>query len=130
MSNIKVCRVLFGKEITADITILDIGIIILLTGGEVTHIGALSAISQDGTMETIQFPEHKDAVVCEKWVKEVYEQVKCPVVVEAGIHYNAASKEQIIEIVRTTDHMLSEVLTWLRIGRPVCFKEALPFEEN
>lgn len=113
MRKITIHRVLFGKDITAKITILDYGVNILLTGGDLTHIGAVSMMSDTGEFYTIQFMKHKEAVLSEKWVKEIYKRINAPVIVEAGIHYDDIVKEQIDEIVITTDYMLEETINYL-----------------
>lgn len=102
-------RTLFGKEIKADATLLDDGIFVLLTGGERSHIGAVSMSDGKGTLQHIELPGHKEGELAKKWMKVISERVSGPVTVAVGIHYNNLKKDQIDEVLNTTDEMLSEI---------------------
>lgn len=127
-------KYLFGKEIYVEATILDNGATVFVTGGDSSHIGAISVaetgngsgdaeeqmqetcLTAEGKSrvlcQTIEFPGHKEAVISEKWAKELAGKWKCRVIVQAGIHYDNVTKEQIRQIVVMTDEMLKEVVKW------------------
>lgn len=82
------------QEIRNHILVTDNGIHVLLEGGDLGHIGAVS-ICYQGEVQTITIPGHKEAVISENWAKELEHAFKVPVVVEAGIHYDQISEEEI-----------------------------------
>lgn len=104
------CRTLFGYPISCRLEILDAGIHVLLTGGCRTHIGAFSSAVLDGSVETRVFPGHKDHFVSEPWAKSLAAKTGQPVLVVCGIHYDNASKDEICQIMKATDEMLSDLL--------------------
>lgn len=110
MRQFELRRTLFGADIIAQVTVLDNGVHVLLTGGDRTHVGAVSVAYPQGNITTQQFPSHKDGVVSERWAKALCEAGRRPAVVVAGIHYDDLSREQIAEVVALTDDMLRELL--------------------
>lgn len=131
MQQLEIKRSLFGKDICMQLTRLDDGITVLLTGGDKSHVGAISIAEPveqktepihfaagtgvtkkqpEVTCQTISFPGHKEAVISEKWATEIAEKNKCRTIVQVGIHYDNATKEQILEIVKVTEELLEEVI--------------------
>ena len=98
-----------GKPITAEITVTDCGVQVGLYGGDKPHIGAVGIAAPDGNITVTQFEGHKEGVLCQQWCEELFKVASRPVVVSAGIHYDNASKEEILQVVE-----ISNVL--LRIG--------------
>lgn len=109
----KVIRHLYGKQMTAEVTVLDAGIHLLLTGGDRTHVGSISAADGEGVLKTICFQGHKEEVLSDLWAKEISVHTKQPSVVAAGIHYDHAKPEQIQEIIEVTEQMLQEIIELL-----------------
>jgi tagatose-1,6-bisphosphate aldolase non-catalytic subunit AgaZ/GatZ len=105
-----ITRTLFHHKIRAEIKILDFGVNVLLTGGERSHIGAVCVIDESGNPNTISFPDHREDILAARWANKIYQAVIAPVAVEAGIHYDNATPEQIEAILRETDSMLVEAL--------------------
>ena len=97
---------LFGQIIRAEANLLDDGIHVLITGGERTHVGAVSAAEPGKETETMTFPGHKDHFVSGPWAKALAEVLNARAVVACGIHYDRASEAQIRQILRVTDGML------------------------
>lgn len=110
MRQLELSRALFGAEITARVLRLDQGIHVSVSGGALAHIGAVSVVSPKGECVTRQFPGHRDSAVSERWAKALSEAGYWPVIVTAGIHYDALSREGIAEVLAVTDEMLSELL--------------------
>lgn len=124
MQQLEIERSLFGKDIYMQLTRLDDGITVLLTGGDKSHVGAISIAEPmhfeagtevtkkqpEVTCQTISFPGHKEAVISEKWATEIAEKNKCRTIVQVGIHYDNATKEQILEIVKVAEELLVEVI--------------------
>lgn len=102
-------RELYGHEIEAVITKMPRDIHILLAGGELPHIGAIS-IFQNGQQEAhTELAGHKEGGISSKWAKELSARFLCRVTVVCGIHYDNAAREMIEEIVRRTDEMLLQI---------------------
>lgn len=82
------------------------GINILIAGGDKGHIGAVAIAKAGHIIESIVFPSHKEEVICRSWAEKISAVYPGPVVVEAGIHYDSITKEQIQEVLRRLDEEL------------------------
>lgn len=105
-------RNLYGRELTAAVTLLEGGINVLLFGGDREHIGAISiADEEDGIcVRDVTFPGHKETDIAHNWAESLCRQTGLPAVVEVGIHYDNITKEVIEEVLRVTEKMLKEIL--------------------
>jgi hypothetical protein len=99
-----------GKEIIAKIKQLEHGISVLLTGGDLPHVGAVSVADPQDGVHTIALCGHKDQYIGEAWARQLCEKTKLPVSVTAGIHYEQITKAEIEEIQALAQEMLEEVL--------------------
>lgn len=99
-----------GRGIRINLYDTGAGINILIEGGEKGHIGAVAVAESGALIESIVFPSHKEGVVCEQWAKRVSSVVCGPVVVEAGIHYDNITKDQIQEVLEALDKELDGLL--------------------
>lgn len=109
MKEYEIKRRLFQREITAKLLITEQGISVLLTGGDLPHIGAVSVTRPEGTTDTIEFPGHREGIVSERWSGQIAALSHVPAVVQVGIHYDHVNREQIAAILQITDEMLEEV---------------------
>lgn len=110
MRQFELKRALFGADITAQVTLLDDGIHVLLTGGERSHVGAV-ALAQNGELLACpSFPGHREQVIAERWARALSRETRSCATVACGIHYNNATAEQISEILRICDGLLDEML--------------------
>lgn len=113
VNNIKIIRKeLLDKEITVCMQCLDHGVQVSITGGDLSHIGAVSIVDEKGELSTTLFPGHKDHVISDTWAKKLFEACSVPVVVVAGIHYDHVGKKEISAILSATDEMLREILKY------------------
>ncbi len=119
MEQYKICRQLYGYNIEANVTVMDRDIHILLTGGCLPHVGAVSIFKKGKKENSIQLPGHKDGVVGGRWARQLSEKFPYRVTVVCGIHYDNASAGMIEEIVRKTDEMYCEVIKNLEQNRKV-----------
>ena len=109
MKEIYLEKTLMGYRLEARCSILDEGIHVLLTGGSRTHVGAVSFCFPGETVQTVQFPEHRDGVVSKKWAEHLCRKFCTPVIVNCGIHYDNVGKEDICRIVAETEEMLIQI---------------------
>lgn len=100
-------RSLFGREIRAQINVLDQGIHILLVGGDSTHVGAVGYQDGDGR-KMWEFPGHKEGAVCEQWLSYCSKTLKIPITISCGIHYDGLSREGICQVMELTEQMCRE----------------------
>lgn len=112
-------RRVLGKIIRAQVLLFDVGVHVSLTGGQLSHIGAVSIISPEGLCDTTQFPGHKDGVISEQWALALAQRGFYPAVVEVGIHYDALNSNQVDDIVASTDDMLPELFTFLEEAKKI-----------
>ena len=103
-------RTVLKREILAEVTVLDQGVHILLTGGQRTHVGSVSMCnaSKDSKAMTLCLPGHKEPVITEHWCAVLSEKWKCPVTVACGIHYDSITHDEIREILKETDLLLQQ----------------------
>ncbi len=107
----------FEKHLTLlekNITILfgrtDCGIDVLITGGDQSHIGAISIVDPKGQTDTKVFEDHKDQFISEEWAKALYELYQVPVVVSVGIHYDNIDANGIRCVIDTLRKKLEDIL--------------------
>lgn len=98
------------RKIRASFTALDSGCLVSVTGGDSSHIGAVTIIAADCPMQTLSYPSHKEGLVSEAWAEKIFHDRHCPVTVAAGIHYDQLGSDGIRDVVALTDQMLEELL--------------------
>lgn len=108
MKRVTYRQTVLNYPVTAEISVLNQGIHILLVGGMKTHIGAVSICSADG-LQTMEEKGHRESAVSARWARVLYEAWGCPVTVACGIHYDHISKEKIRLIMDETEVMLEQV---------------------
>lgn len=121
MRQFELKRTLSGADITAQVTVLDKGVHILICGGTQPHIGAVSVVDPAGICATTQFPGHKDGIVSEQWAKALSEAGYCPAAVIAGIHYDKISKDQICTVLELNNQLICSAIAELRGARKEAF---------
>ena len=67
---------------------LDYGHEIRILGGQRSHVGAVTVSDEQGDLQTIVLPGHKEDVITRKWAEQIWELVKQPVSVLAGVYYD------------------------------------------
>lgn len=98
-----------GRTLTATLQRTDRGLCVLLKGGDLSHVGAVSLADETGKVQTLELPEHRDGFISGKWAKELSLRYHLPVSMTCGIHYNDASKKQLEIIVSTCDKLLRQL---------------------
>lgn len=103
-------RTFRGKNIMVDATVTDSGVQIGLFSGDKPHIGAVGTLAPDGKITVTQFEGHREGILCQQWCDALAKAECIPAVVSAGVHYDKASKEEIVQIVRLCNELLKEML--------------------
>lgn len=99
-----------GKPITAEITVTDCGVQVGLYGGDKPHIGAVGILDPAGKIMVTQFETHREGILCQQWCEALAKTGYTPAVVSAGVHYDKASKEEIVQIVQLCHELLKDML--------------------
>ena len=113
MKTFHAARTFRGKIITADATVTDDGVQIGLFGGDRPHIGAVGILAPDGNISVTEFEGHKEGILCQNWCETLAKAGRTPAVVSAGVHYDKAGKEEIVQIVQLCRELLKDMLNAL-----------------
>jgi len=103
-----------GETVTAEITLYPNGIHAAVHGGSLPHIGAVSVIDAEGSVQTIQYPGHKDAAISDRWARRLSELGYGAVVITAGVHYDDLPRTDIQRVLQATDRLLDRIQNALR----------------
>ena len=86
------------------------GINVLIEGGDQGHIGAVAVCAPGMETKVITFPGHREDMICRSWASVLAARYNAPIVVEAGIHFNQITKEEIQEVLRILEKELERFL--------------------
>lgn len=103
-------RTVLGFPIRVEIRKLDEGWDVGIFGGCKTHVGAVTLIEPDGTVQSLERTGHKDGLVSSHWAVELATYLNAPVCVHCGIHYDNATAEQVQAIVAACNELLNAVI--------------------
>ena len=103
-----ISRLFRGKEIIMVMEQLKEGVSILLSGGDLSHIGAVYIRDNENNIIKHSFKSHKDYVLAEEWMNRLADVCNVPIVVTVGIHYDDISLEEITKIQNISADMLNE----------------------
>lgn len=102
---------LLGGLIRMQLTPLECGAHILLTGGHRSHVGAV-ALAQNGRLTAAAaFPGHREQQVADRWAAALSAAWQMPVTVACGIHYDNATREQIDAVLAVCDELLAQTIS-------------------
>lgn len=93
---------------------LDYGYEIRILGGHRPHVGSVTVADEQGTLQTITLPGHKEDVITRQWASQICEIVKQPVSVLAGVHYDDLKKEQLMRVIQILNKLLVDCKTELQ----------------
>lgn len=103
-------RTVLGKPITAEVTLLPKGVQVLITGGDLPHIGAVAIVHPDGSFQVTEFPAHREGVVCQAWAEFFSAAGICPGVISAGIHYDDLDAQGIQDVLEASCQLCDAVI--------------------
>ena len=90
--------------------ILDNGIILVVGGGEVSHIGCIVLAEPRKKSLVINIPGHKEEKIARDFAEKVCVKMKMPVLCACGIRIVNATKEDIKILVSNAEKLLKKVL--------------------
>lgn len=95
-------------------------LLLAIYGGDEHHIGGVSVAyptkshyrnATTTSVNSITLPGHKDYIVANSTAERICKTLESPVVVTVGIHYDAATSDEINEIVQIVDELVSEAIS-------------------
>lgn len=103
-------QTILSRPVVCTVTPLDDGIHVLLTGGDKSHVGAVSVCDPGQLPETMTFPGHKEQYITVHWSETIAAAAQQRCCVVCGIHYDHATPAEIETIMAKTGEMLQQVL--------------------
>jgi hypothetical protein len=94
-------------------------LLVAIFGGDEHHIGGVAVAyptrshyrdASTISVNSITLPGHKDYVVANSSAEKMCKALMCPVISTVGIHYAAASSEEIQDIVKVVDDLVDEAI--------------------
>lgn len=94
-------------------------LLVAIYGGDEHHIGGVAVAyptrshyrdASTISVNSITLPGHKDYVVANTSAEKMCKELARPVISTVGIHYNAATPEEIQEIITTVDGLIDEAI--------------------
>ena len=99
-----------GRRILCRWLLLDDGAQFVLTGGDLSHVGAVSAADPGQPARTLSFPGHRDQELSGPWAEKLAGALNCRVCVTCGIHYDNLSRENLKLVITAAEALLTQVL--------------------
>jgi hypothetical protein len=91
--------------------VLDDGIILIVGGGEVSHIGSIVLSEPGKESKVINILGHKEEGITREFAEKTCLKKKVPVLCVCGIHINSATKKDIKILVSNAKTLLKEYLS-------------------
>jgi len=91
--------------------ILDNGIILVVGGGELPHIGSIVLAEPKFTPKTINIKGHKEEKIAREFAEKTCLKMKVPVLCVCGIHVDSATKKDIKILVSNAKKLLKKHLS-------------------
>lgn len=103
-------EMLYAAPLRVQFTPLDSGVHILLTGGQRSHVGAVGLAQNGVLVDSAVYPTHREAVVAQRWAKELSARLNTSVTVACGIHYDNSTHEQIEAVLERCERLLARTI--------------------
>lgn len=87
---------------------------VIFTGGELPHLGAVTAASKTTTPETTVFDEHKENHVTQMAAEILRKEFDGNFVVCCGIHLDNIEKQEITDVMDMSEQMIFELVRRLK----------------
>lgn len=107
-----------GFTIRAELKRITSDILIILTGGDVPHIGSVTTLS-NGKIESTVFlchngKPHKDHLLAEKIMATIQPFIPENCIITSGVHVDYITKQQIIASLGMAETISQQIITWLQ----------------
>ncbi|WP_248625508.1 amino acid decarboxylase [Enterococcus cecorum] len=104
--------------LTAQLEIVGQDVLIILSGGNVPHIGTISYSGPEVTFQTFAYPSHsgrlhKDGILAEKFWPSIHSLCPGNAVILSGFHQDYISPQEIQKVVELAEIVSSKVATYL-----------------
>lgn len=99
-----------GIRVMAELVRIGKDILVILSGGDVPHIGAIAGGSESFDLQTITFPDHKEDVVVNQMADAIRKVAKGNVCIIGGIHVDNISNNQIMLVVEMCKVLTERVI--------------------
>ena len=106
---------MLGRRILCRWLLLDDGAQFVLTGGDLSHVGAVSAADPGQPARTLTFSGHRDQDLSGPWAEKLAGALHCRVCVTCGIHYDNLSRGNLKLVTAATEALLTQVLESLQL---------------
>ena len=114
MENIVVSCESLGREIRAELIFCGKDASIIVTGGELHHVGSVSVAKNGHILGKWVGEGHRDDAVSDKFAILVSKLTGNTVSVTCGIHYDGISYAEIQEVLRASESLLDDILAKLQ----------------
>ena len=91
--------------------VLDNGIILIVGGGEVSHVGSIVLAEPGKKSKIINIPGHKEEKITKEFAEKTCLKKKVPVSCVCGIHINSATEKDIKILVSNARALLKKYLS-------------------
>lgn len=100
------------SRITINLKAIYVGsdLIIIVSGGDKEHLGAISYGVVDDKSGTIKFKNHMDDVISDMFLKEIEKVFNGNYAICAGIHLDNITKEEISQIKKLSKQLIEELI--------------------
>lgn len=89
-------------------------LLIVLCGGDRSHIGGISYGGVNDDKQTISFKNHKDYILSDLFSKEISQIYKGNYVICSGVHLDNMTKEEINTVKKLSEEILEEMIFIMR----------------
>lgn len=107
-------KMVLDKKLTVQIERFDEGIQVSLTGGDRSHIGAVSIYVPEGPVQSWQRLGHQEGELSRLWAIKLGECLHVPVCVVCGIHYDHLDAAGIKLILKECQQWLKQLCMILK----------------
>lgn len=104
--------------LNAEVQFIGQDVLIVLSGGNVPHIGTISSIGQNAPRQVYAFPSHsgrlhKDDVLAETFITNLQSYYPGNLVILSGFHQDGILLEEIQQVIEMANELSHQVRTYL-----------------
>lgn len=92
-------------------------LLIVLSGGDRPHIGAISYGGVNDENKTVALKHHRDDVISDLFSRKISSVFKGNYVICAGVHLDNITKDEILQVKSLSEELLEEIILIIRKGK-------------